>query len=161
MCHLRLVCKKQLLPSQSYAELHTAQPTTLPHTVDPAKPRIPDTRTLDDCIRFWNFGDEGRGLRLCLKDWPSAFDKRSYRSEAVKWGRIQRVVDEFEKHCRGDRAVFDSQYPGLSGRYTKLVEAVDAARERRGELTRRPKRKRSGEQAAPRGSAKRQKRKVD
>ena len=51
----------------------------------------------------------------------------------MKWGRIQRIVNEFEQVCNGDRQVFETKYPGLASQYTKLYKAVDIERERRKE----------------------------
>lgn len=105
--------------------------------MDPAKFRVPTTKSLDDCLRFWNTADESRGLLVPLRDWPTLFKPSQYRTEAVKWGRIRRVVREFEEHCGGDRDEFEECFPALADSYTKLWKAVDKAREEREELVRR------------------------
>jgi hypothetical protein len=110
--------------------------------LDPARLRIPDTHSLDDCLQYWDFGDESKGLPLALKDWPIRFKPSAYRSEAVKWGKIQKVVSEFRNTCGSDRERFEGLYPGLSGKYTKLVKAIDIEREKREVLVRRPKKRR-------------------
>lgn len=105
--------------------------------VDPSKLRIPDTRSLNDCLRFWETGDTSKGLLVPLKDWPSRFKPSSYRREAAKWGKVEKVVKEF-RDCSSDHDQFEARYPGLSCSYTKLLKAIDAERECRGELVRRP-----------------------
>jgi hypothetical protein len=72
-----------------------------------------------------------------LKDWPSKFKPSTYRREAAKWGKVEKVVKEFQD-CSSDHRQFEARYPGLSCSYTKLLKAIDAERERRGELVRRP-----------------------
>jgi len=110
--------------------------------LDPSRLCIPDTRSLDDCLQYWDFGQESKGLLVPLKDWPLHFKPSAYRSEAVKWGKIQKVVSEFCKACGSDRERFEALYPGLSQQYTKLLKAIDLERERRDELVRRPKKRR-------------------
>jgi len=124
-------------------------PQLLPHrtSLDPSRLRIPDTRSLDDCIRYWDLGDEHRGLPLPLKDWPKTFKPSTYRSEAVKWGKIQKVVHEFREVCDSDRDVFESHYPGLSCHYAKLCKAINVERRVRGDLMERPKKRRCVEEA--------------
>lgn len=122
-------------------------PTTARDTppVDPSRLRIPDTHSLSDCIRYWEVGDNRRGLTLPLSVWPSTFKPSSYRSEAVKWGKIQKVVHEFRVVCKSDHKEFDTQYPGLLTQYAKLFKAVNVARQSRGELVERPNRRRREE----------------
>jgi hypothetical protein len=127
-------------PTQTMSEsLPLLPPSSL---LNPSRLRIPDTRTLDDCIRYWDLGDERRGLPLPLKDWPKTFKPSTYRSEAVKWGKIQKVMHEFHDVCASNRGVFESHYPGLSSQYAKLCKAVNIKRQERGELSERPKKRR-------------------
>jgi hypothetical protein len=114
-------------------------PPSSSSSLDPSQLCIPDTQTLDDCIRYWDLGDERRGLPLPLKDWPKTFRPSTYRSEAVKWGKIQKVMHEFHDVCASNRGVFESRYPGLSSQYAKLCKAVNIKRQERGELSERPK----------------------
>lgn len=74
-----------------------------------------------------------------LKQWPTLCKPSRYRSEAVKWGRIQKVVDEYERVCMGDNNTFQAKYPGLAPHYTKLYKAIDVERKRRNEC--RPRRR--------------------
>lgn len=105
--------------------------------LDPKRLRIPDTHTLDDCIRYWDHGDIQKGLLLPLKDWPTMFKPSSYRSEAVKLGKIKIVVHEFREIYKSDHKRFERQYPGLLGKYSKLIQAINTVRRERGELTER------------------------
>jgi len=123
----------------SAVPLASSQP--LPTMMDPSKFQIPDTRSLDDCLRYWNIGDEYKGIPLPLRDWPAKFKPSAYRSEAVKWGKIAKVVEEFQDFCDSDHQVFESRFPGLSSRYTKLVKAINSEREKRDDLVRRPKKR--------------------
>jgi hypothetical protein len=76
-----------------------------------------------------------------LKNWPSSFKPSTYRSEAVKWGKIKNVVHEYRDVCGSDRDMFESCYPGLSDRYAKLCKAINTERQTRGELVERPKKR--------------------
>jgi hypothetical protein len=106
-------------------------------TVGPQSPprpsRIPEVNTLDDVFRYWETGAPEKGLLFPLRIWPEIYDRTDYESEAQKWSNIRIVHDEFSKHCEGDWDVFDSQYPGLRGGYTKLLLAIRKARLARGD----------------------------
>ena len=66
-----------------------------PSTLDPSRLRVPETHTLDDCIRYWDLGDVHKGLLVPLKTWLKVFKPSMYHSEAVKWGKIKMVVHEY------------------------------------------------------------------
>ncbi|KAK7691283.1 hypothetical protein QCA50_004676 [Cerrena zonata] len=102
--------------------------------------RIPTTRTLEDVIRYWDHGDSKRGLEVPLKLWAVKFAPDQYRSEAQKLSMIQKVYDEFSVHCGGSMQVFDEKYPGLRGKYTKLLHSIRAARKARGDTKSRNRR---------------------
>jgi len=38
---------------------------------------------------------------MLLKDWPSRFKLSAYQQEATKWGRIEKVVKEFQGCSEG------------------------------------------------------------
>jgi hypothetical protein len=109
--------------------------------LDVARLRIPDTCSLQDCLHYWNLGDVERGLPLALKKWPLHFKPSAYRQEAVKWGKIRKVVNEFQDFYNSDIHLFEAQYPGLSLKYTDLVKAIDVEREKRNDLVRRPRKR--------------------
>lgn len=105
---------------------------TLP--VHPLRPsRIPECNTLHDVITYWEEGEKSLGLMVPLKSWPAIWEASEYRREAVKFGNIRQIYDEFAYQCKGDHDIFDSKYPGLKHRFTKLLAAVRAARIERGE----------------------------
>lgn len=117
------------------------RPLSPSRTLDPSQLHIPDMHTLDDCIRFWKSRDDRHGLPLALKLWPKTFKLATYRSEAVKWGKIAKVMHEFVEICGSDHAEFDEHFPGLSNQYAKLCKAVDVTRKARGKLQERPKKR--------------------
>jgi hypothetical protein len=119
--------------------MNREQPLILP--LDPRPSRIPETNTLDDVLRFWESGAPEKGLLLPLKLWHM-FDPAEYASEAVKLGNIRFVRDEFVVHCKEDWDLFESCFPDLRLRYTKLLKAVRHARQQRGEAKHRRSRKR-------------------
>ena len=135
--------------SRSSKQLHTNS-LSVPDsaTIDPSRLRIPDTHTLDECLRYWDNGDVHKGLLVPLKNWPSSFKPSTYRSEAVKWGKIKNVVHEYRDVCGSDRDMFESCYPGLSDRYAKLCKAINTERQTRGELVERPKKRQRTETSA-------------
>jgi hypothetical protein len=96
-------------------------------------PRIPKTTSVDDAIRYWEMGDESRGLDLPLKVWVFTYKPSEYRSQAQKLSMIGIVRAEFAEVCSGDWEVFERRYPGLRYQYTKLVKAVRVARIARGD----------------------------
>jgi hypothetical protein len=86
-------------------------------------------------------GDKTKGLLLPLKEWPVRFKPSSYRTESAKWGKIKKVIIEYSA-CGSDRQHFEARYPGLSGKFTKLLTAINVQREESGQLVRRPKKRR-------------------
>jgi len=101
---------------------------------EPSRPPcIPKTTSLDDAIKYWEKGDEAKGLDLPLKVWIYAYRPSEYRMEAQKLSMINIVRTEFVERCNRDWTIFEQQYPGLRYQYTKLVKAVRAARITRGE----------------------------
>jgi len=80
---------------------------------------------------------------FALHDWESRYpNKRLWpQTEAVKYGNIKAVVDEFRIHCHASYQEFESQYPGLRKRYTKLYQAIRKAKIARGDATSRSPRK--------------------
>jgi hypothetical protein len=107
-------------------------------------PRIPETRSLDDALRYWEEGDEGKGLIVPLNRWCIGYQPSAYRSQAQKLSMIGIVCDEFNGHCKGDWELFEQTYPGLRYKYTKLVKAVRDARIMRGETKQRHRRRYRG-----------------
>jgi hypothetical protein len=61
------------------------------------------------------------------------FDPAEYISEAVKLSNIWSVQDKFTIQCKGDWELFESHFPGLRYKYTKLLKAVHCARQEWGE----------------------------
>ena len=57
----------------------------------------------------------------------------------MKWGKIKKVVHEFQDVCQGNMNTFEAMYSGLAGQYTKLVKAIDESRKARKELKPRPR----------------------
>ncbi|KII85744.1 hypothetical protein PLICRDRAFT_178074 [Plicaturopsis crispa FD-325 SS-3] len=117
-------------PSSPTPSFHRHSSPTPP---EPRVPRIPTTKSLDDALRYWNFGDADKGLTVPLKSWPATFTPADYVSEAQKFSMIKAVCEEFEVRCQSDFTVFEKEYPGLRRSYTKLVKAVREARKRRGD----------------------------
>lgn len=122
-------------PQQQHAILHTLK----------RPDRIPQCGSLDDALHYWNQGDHSKGLLVPLKDWENHyhdFPQKSWtRTEAVKFGNIKSVVEEFETRCRGSHEEMDSKYPGLRNQYTKLYTAIREAKKARGEAKSRSPRK--------------------
>ncbi|KAF7351924.1 hypothetical protein MVEN_01154200 [Mycena venus] len=106
---------------------------TPPSQYIPRPSRIPETKTLDDALAYWEHGAPQKGLDVPLKDWAALFKSSEYTSEAVKLGNIQFVCDEFRVHCNGDFTTFEERFPGLRRKFTALMKAVRAARKLRGE----------------------------
>ena len=106
--------------------------------------RIPECRSLDDALRYWNDGAPEKGLITALKLWPDLYSSSAYASEAVKFGNIRFVTEEFSKHCDGSWPVFEELFPGLRYKYTRLLKAVRVARKRRGEAKSRRSSRRIG-----------------
>jgi hypothetical protein len=88
---------------------------------------------LDDALTYWNHGAPAKGLDVPLKDWAILFKSSDYKSEAVKFGNIRFVCEEFRIHCNGDFAAFEEKFPGLRQRFTMLMKAVQAERKLRGD----------------------------
>jgi len=116
--------------------LPNVQPTS-------AVPRIPACGSLDDALTYWDSGCPDAGVMFALHDWESRYpNKRLWpQTEAVKYGNIKSVVDEFRIHCHASYQEFESQYPGLRKRYTKLYQAIRKAKIARGDATSRSPRK--------------------
>lgn len=109
-------------------------PPTMPQVTSSQQPaRIPETRSLDDALRYWESGAPERGLMVPLKLWASTYSTSDYASQAVKLGHIRFVQHEFYVICEGDYGLFESRFPGLRYKYTKLIKAVANARKDRGE----------------------------
>ncbi|KAJ6459812.1 hypothetical protein C8R47DRAFT_1081194 [Mycena vitilis] len=106
----------------------------------PAPSRIPETKTLDDALEYWERGSPRKGLNVPLKDWATQFKSSEYRTEAVKLGNIRSVCTEFNIQCGGDHAVFEERYPGLRRRFTMLMKAVRTERKLRGDAKSRNRR---------------------
>src|SRR3984885_6150826 len=142
---LRIPNTHHFVASQHYSNLtdSSIQPPQPPDpsTLDPSRLRVPETHTLDDCIRYWDLGDAHKGLLVPLKTWPKVFKPSTYRSEAVKWGKIKMVVHEYRDVCESDHIKFNNCYPGLSDHYAKLCKAINTERQARGELVERHKKR--------------------
>ena len=89
--------------------------------------RIPECHSLDDALHYWNDGAPENGLITALKLWPDIYTSSAYALEAVKFGNICFVTEEFTKHCDGSWLVFEELYPGLQHKYTRLPKAVQVA----------------------------------
>ncbi|KAJ7149449.1 hypothetical protein C8R43DRAFT_1128452 [Mycena crocata] len=107
----------------------------------PAPSRIPETKTLDDALEYWEHGSPQKGLNVALKTWSTVFKPSEYTSEAVKLGNIRFVCEEFSVHCGGDYGSFETKFPGLRKKFTMLMKAVRTERKRRGETKSRSSRK--------------------
>lgn len=99
--------------------------------------RIPTTSSLDDVIRLWEAGDHARGVSVPLSQWREMFSPTDFRQEAQKFSMIEKVYEEFNIHCNHNFEEFEERFPGLRGKYTKLVAAVREARVARGDTKRR------------------------
>ncbi|KAJ7629321.1 hypothetical protein B0H17DRAFT_1150635 [Mycena rosella] len=106
-----------------------------------APSRIPETKTLDDALKYWEYGSPQKGLNVPLKNWSSLFKTAEYASEAVKHGNIRFFCEEFQDRCGGNHASFEAKFPGLRGKFTMLMKAVQAERKLRGETKSRSRRK--------------------
>ncbi|KAF8147030.1 hypothetical protein K438DRAFT_1989996 [Mycena galopus ATCC 62051] len=78
----------------------------------PRPSRIPQTNSLDDALAYWERGSPEKGLALPLKEWPTLFKPAEYASEAVKFGNIRFVCEEFLVRHGGDHAKFEEKFPG-------------------------------------------------
>ncbi|KAJ7221991.1 hypothetical protein C8J57DRAFT_1253744 [Mycena rebaudengoi] len=94
---------------------------------------IPQTKTLDDALDYWQHGAPEKGLTVPLSEWSQRFKSSQYASEAVKLGNIRFVCEEYLIQCGSDNNKFDNMYPGLRKKFTKLMMAVRTARKLRGE----------------------------
>ncbi|KAF7354486.1 hypothetical protein MVEN_01137900 [Mycena venus] len=113
--------------------------TPSPYVPQPS--RIPETKTLDDALTYWEHGAPQKGLDVPLKEWATLFKSSEYTSEAVKLGNIRFVCEEFRIHCNGDFAVFEEKFPGMRRKFTMLMKSVRAERKLRGEAKSRNSRK--------------------
>ncbi len=95
--------------------------------------RIPECQSLSDVLQYWNEGAPEKGLTVPLKLWAEKYTTQEMRSEAVKFGKIRFIFEEFSQHCGGDMDVFEAKFPNLSTKYTKLSKAVLEARKERGD----------------------------
>lgn len=73
------------------------------------------------------------GLMVPLQSWQALWEASEYHSEAVKFSNICQIYEEWKYQCKGDYDVFESRYPDLKHKFTKLLGAVRAARIARGE----------------------------
>ncbi|KAF7334010.1 hypothetical protein MVEN_02306200 [Mycena venus] len=115
--------------------LSPASPTNDHITPSPYVPqpsRIPETKTLDDALTYWEHGAPQKGLDVPLKEWATLFKSSEYASEAVKLGNIRFGCEEFRVHCNGDFAAFEEKFPGMQRKFTMLMKAVRAERKLRG-----------------------------
>ena len=128
-------------PERPRSSAHTTQTVQIA-TGSPS--RIPECRSLDDALRYWNDGAPEKGLITALKLWPDLYSSSEYASEAVKFGNIRFVTEEFTKHCDGSWPLFEELFPGLRHKYTRLLKAVRVARKRRGEAKSRRSSRRIG-----------------
>ncbi|KAF7342137.1 hypothetical protein MVEN_01801400 [Mycena venus] len=113
--------------------------TPSPYVPQPS--RIPETKTLDEALAYWEHGAPQKGLDVPLKEWATLFKSSEYTSEAVKLGNIRFVCEEFRIHCNGDFAVFEEKFPGMRRKFTMLMKSVRAERKLRGEAKSRNSRK--------------------
>ncbi|KAJ7778003.1 hypothetical protein DFH07DRAFT_766219 [Mycena maculata] len=94
---------------------------------------IPETKSLDDALEYWEHGSPEKGLNVPLKDWSALFKSSEYTSEAVKLSNIRFVCEEFQGRCTGDYNIFETRFPGLRKKFTMLMKAVRAEHKIRGE----------------------------
>ncbi|GBE89867.1 hypothetical protein SCP_1701930 [Sparassis crispa] len=117
--------------------VHHLGPNTNPLSWTPSAPLItdaflglsesgPGSRAVLHSDTVTDIHHHQKGLLLPLKEWPKHFKPSQYRSEAVKWGKIQKVVDKYYTAYGSNRQTFDQLYPGLSTKYTQLVRAINA-----------------------------------
>ncbi|KAJ8481608.1 hypothetical protein ONZ45_g15254 [Pleurotus djamor] len=115
------------------------RPNQVPTASGP--PRIPIIHTMDDILQLWREGDPDKGVLLPLSEWEFNYDPSDYpKSEAMKFSNIRILYEEYTITYKGDSVAFHQAYPGLWGKYTKLLHRVRKARIDRGE-TRPRKRK--------------------
>ncbi|KAJ7817610.1 hypothetical protein B0H14DRAFT_2601903 [Mycena olivaceomarginata] len=117
-------------PSSSSSSGSNPTPLSPPAYI-PRPSRIPETTSLDDALTYWNHGAPAKGLDVPLKDWATLFKSSDYKSEAVKFGNIRFVCEEFRIHCNGDFPTFEEKFPGLRQKFTMLMKAVRAERKLR------------------------------
>ena len=124
-------------PEQPSSNAHTTRPeqiaAILPSSHSSGPSRLPECYSLDDALCYWNDGAPEKGLIAALKLWPDIYTSSAYALEAVKFGNIHFVTEEFTKHCDGSWLVFEELYPGLQHKYTRLLKAVQVAQKQRGE----------------------------
>lgn len=119
---------------------HQQSPAPPPRPA-PKPSRIPETKSLDDALRYWEHGAPEKGLNIPLKEWSTQFESSEYASEAVKLGNIRFVCEEFNLQCGGDHGRFEAKFPGLRRRFTMLMKAVRTERKVRGDTKSRRSRK--------------------
>lgn len=121
--------------------LQLASPPPTP-TPPPRRPgRIPRTTTLDVAMKYWEEGDQRKGLLTPLCDWPKYFEPAEYRRESQKRIQIKMVChDEYIVDCGRDRAVMEARYPGLLDSYTNLMHQVRRRRQADGKIATRTRR---------------------
>nr|GAT46595.1 predicted protein [Mycena chlorophos] len=90
-------------------------------------------------VRHWRDGDPAHGLHTPLKDWPPEWLKTRYRRNAQKYGNRKWIALEFLKVHDGDEESFLTAFPEAEVGLQKLLDAVNAAREGRGERKKRGK----------------------
>ncbi|KAJ7087564.1 hypothetical protein B0H15DRAFT_982779 [Mycena belliarum] len=103
--------------------------------------RIPETKSLDDALEYWEHGSPQKGLNIPLKNWSTQFKSAEYASEAVKLGNIRFVCEEFQVRFGGDHVAFEAKFPGMRNKFTMLMKAIRVERKLRGETKSRRTRK--------------------
>jgi hypothetical protein len=114
-------------PSSSAHTTQIEQIATISQSSRGDPSRIPECHSLDDTLCYWNDGAPERGLITALNVWPNIYSSSAYASEAVKFGNIRFVTEEFTEHCDGSWLVFKELYSGLWHKYTRLLKAVRVA----------------------------------
>ncbi|KAJ7435010.1 hypothetical protein B0H11DRAFT_1937995 [Mycena galericulata] len=125
--------------SHNVVQVRTANVLSTPHLVVPDIPvRLPDgTRSHPrDSWRYvvdhWLCGDPAHGLHTPLKDWPDEWLQGANKKFQMKrFGRMV-IATEFITLHNSNEQSFLSAFPEANEGYSKLLAAVNAAREARG-----------------------------
>ncbi|KAJ7022524.1 hypothetical protein C8F04DRAFT_1272533 [Mycena alexandri] len=117
-----------------------AAPQNTPYLVVPDIPvTLPDgtrSHTRDSwryAVEHWLHGDVAHGLETPLKDWPKKWLTGPNKKFAMKHRSRMLIATEFISRYNSDEDSFLAAYPAAERGFSKLLDAINAARAARGD----------------------------
>ncbi|KAF8452794.1 hypothetical protein L210DRAFT_3468878 [Boletus edulis BED1] len=100
---------------------------------NPNGSRRPKCESWRDIVKHWTEGDPALGLHTPLRDWPPEWTRHNNRLFAVKYHQRSLIALEFLNTYRSDETRFLAAYPEAAKGHTALFNAINLARQARGE----------------------------